>query len=604
MIKKFIGYYRPHIGLFSADMLCALLVAGCGMFYPLITRQIINRYVPDRDIAMIAACGAALLGIYALRAALNWFIQYYGHVMGVRMTVDMRRDAFDHLQRLPFSYFDRAKAGTIMSRIVNDTFEITELAHHGPEDLFISAATLIGSFAILAGTSLPLTLIIFACVPFLVWFAASKRTALSKTSMETRVEIGEVNADLENSIAGVRVSKAYESSGHEIEKFREGNESYASARGKQFRAMAGFFSGTGLILDVLALVALVSGGLFAYYGEIDMGDLTAYLLFVGLFTEPVKKIVNFIEQLQMGMSGFVRLQELMAATPEADAPGAEDVGEIKGDILFDGVTFRYDESRHVLKDLTLDVKAGQTVALVGPSGGGKSTLCHLLPRFYDIEAGRILLDGVDITKYTRHSLRRKIGIVQQDTFLFTGSVRDNIAYGNFGAIEAEIVAAAKLAKIHEFVDGLPQKYDTFIGERGVMLSGGQKQRLSIARIFLKNPPILILDEATSALDNTTELAIQQALDELSVGRTTLVVAHRLSTVRAADKIVVVSEDGILEQGTHRELVEAGGAYAALWDAQAGADRGGGGNVGAARSAGAAGMQGRRECRGGADRIGT
>jgi ATP-binding cassette subfamily B protein len=566
-IRKFAGYYRPHLGLFAADMLCALLVAGCGMFYPIITRQIINRYVPGRDMGMILACGAALLGIYALRAALNYFIQYYGHVMGVRITVDMRKEAFDHMQRLPFSYFDRTKSGTIMSRIVNDTFEISELAHHGPEDLFISAVTLAGSFLILANTSLALTLIIFSCVPFLVWFAAAKRVTLSRASMKTRVEIGEVNADLENSIAGVRVTKAYESSGHETEKFQAGSESYAAARGEQYRAMAGFFSGTGLIMDLLALVALVSGGLFAYYGKIDAGDYTAYILFVGLFTEPIRKLINFIEQLQMGMSGFARVQELLAIEPEEDGEGAADVGAVMGNVVFDNVTFRYDGSKRVLNNLSLEVKAGETVALVGPSGGGKSTLCHLLPRFYDIEAGRILLDGADITGYTRVSLRRKIGIVQQDAFLFTGSIRDNIAYGNFDATDDEIAAAAKHANIHEFVDGLPEKYGTFVGERGVMLSGGQKQRLSIARIFLKNPPILILDEATSALDNATELAIQQSLDALSEGRTTLVVAHRLSTVRGADKIVVISEDGIQEQGTHRELLAAGGAYAALWNAQ-------------------------------------
>ncbi|MDR1060840.1 MAG: ABC transporter ATP-binding protein/permease [Clostridiales bacterium] len=587
MLRKFIGYYRPHLGLFAADMLCALLVAGCGMFYPLITRQIINRYVPGRDIGMIAASGAALLGVYALRAALNWFIQYYGHVMGVRMTVDIRKDAFDHLQRLPFAYFDRARSGTIMSRIVNDTFEIAELAHHGPEDLFISAATLAGSFAILSRASLPLTLIIFSCVPFLVWFAASRRVSLSRASMRSRVEIGEVNADLENSISGARVSRAYGASAHELEKFQDGNESYATARAVQYRAMAWFFSGTGLILDALALVALISGGLFACLGKIDMGDFAAYLLFVGLFTEPVKKLVNFIEQLQTGMSGFVRVQELLAEKPEDDAPGAADVdaGGIRGDILFDGVTFRYGEGRHVLKDLTLEIRAGQTVALVGPSGGGKSTLCHLLPRFYDLEAGRILLDGADIAKYTRGSLRGCIGIVQQDTFLFAGSVRDNIAYGNFAATDAEIVAAAKLAKIHDFVDSLPDKYGTFVGERGVTLSGGQRQRLSIARIFLKNPPILILDEATSALDNATELAIQQALDELSAGRTTLVVAHRLSTVLNADKIAVVSEDGISEQGTHGELIAAGGAYAALWNAQSEA-RGGSGSGAGSETGGA------------------
>ena len=567
MLRKFARYYRPHMKLFLLDMFCALLVAVCGMLYPIITRWIINQYLPDRNINRILVCAAILLSIYVLRAVLNYFIQFYGHVVGVRITIDIRKEAFDHLQQLPFSYFDRTKSGVIMSRIINDTFEIAELAHHGPEDFFISVVTLTGSFIILANTSLPLTLIIFMVLPFLVWFAITKRLHLSKTAMNTRVKIGEVNADLENSIAGVRVSKAYESSCHEIEKFQTGSESYAEARGEQYRAMAGFFSGTGLIMDLLTLITLISGAFFTFYGQINLGDYTAFLLFTGLFTEPIKKLINFVEQLQTGMSGFVRVQELIAIEPETESSDAVELGAVRGDISFDNITFRYDDSKKVLNNLSLHIKAGKTVALVGPSGSGKSTLCHLLPRFYDLEGGRILLDGIDIEKYTRLSLRRKIGIVQQDTFLFTGSIRDNIAYGNFDASDAEIIAAAKSANIHEFIDSLPDKYNTFVGERGVMLSGGQKQRISIARIFLKNPPILILDEATSALDNATELAIQHALDELSVGRTTLVVTHRLSTVYSADEIVVVADSGIVEQGTHRELLDKGGLYARLWNAQ-------------------------------------
>ncbi|MDR1205170.1 MAG: ABC transporter ATP-binding protein/permease [Peptococcaceae bacterium] len=636
MVKKFIAYYRPHMKLFLADMFCALLVAVCGVLYPVVTRRIINQYVPDHDARMILLSGAVLLGIYFLKAGLNYFIQYYGHAMGVRITIDMRAAAFNHLQRLPFSYFDQTKSGTIMSRIINDTFEIAELSHHGPEDLFISIVTMAASFWILSMTSLPLTLIIFAFLPFLLWFTLAKRIRLSQTAMKTRVEIGEVNAELENSIAGVRVSKAYESSKHEIKKFQSGIKLYAAAREEQYRAMAEFFSGTGLIMDLLVLVTLISGGLFAYYEKINIGDFTAYLLFVGLFTEPIKKLINFVEQLQLGMSGFVRIQELMDIPPEEDEPGAAELEKVRGDILFDRVTFRYEahdngthgggtpsggeshakqpsgadggvrdgdsvrddsdargggshnggardngahggetpsggtrdgvsreKTHHVLEDLVLEIKAGQTVALVGPSGAGKSTLCHLLPRFYDLDSGRILLDGVDIRSYTRLSLRRKIGMVQQDTFLFAGSVRDNIAYGNFGATDQAIIAAAKSANIHEFIESLPEGYDTYVGERGVMLSGGQKQRVSIARVFLKDPPILILDEATSSLDNTTELAIQHELDRLSVGRTTLVVAHRLSTIRSADKIVFVADSGILEEGTHDELMARGGAYAQL-----------------------------------------
>ncbi|MDL2232731.1 ABC transporter ATP-binding protein/permease [Ruminococcaceae bacterium OttesenSCG-928-L11] len=567
MIKRFAHYYKPHLKIFIADMCCAFLVAGCNMFYPMLTRSIINDYVPNRNLRFILIAAGALLGIYLLKAALNYFIQYYGHIMGVRIQVDIRRDAFEHLQKLPFSYFDRTKSGTIMSRVINDTFEISELAHHGPEDLFISIITLIGSFTLLSTINIKLTLIIFAFIPLLVWFSVRMRVRLAQTSLQTRVEIAEVNADLENSIAGVRVSKAYESSDHELEKFQSGSESYAHAQGLRYQAMAQFFSGTGLIMDILMLVTVVAGGLFTYYGQINIGDFTAYLLFVNLFTDPIKRLINFIEQLQAGMTGFSRIMELIDVKPEGEDPDAKPLTEVKGDIRFDDITFRYDEGKSVLSHVSLDIQSGETVALVGPSGGGKSTLCHLLPRFYDLDKGAILLDGTDIRKFTRDSLRRKIGIVQQDTFLFTGSIRDNITYGNFDATEEEIIRAAKNAEIHDFIETLPDKYDTFIGERGVMLSGGQKQRISIARIFLKNPPILILDEATSALDNTTEVAIQAALDGLSRGRTTLIVAHRLSTIRGADKIVVIADRGIIESGSHGELLEKNGLYARLWDAQ-------------------------------------
>jgi ATP-binding cassette subfamily B protein len=390
--------------------------------------------------------------------------------------------------------------------------------------------------------------------------------------MKTRVEIGEVNADLANSIEGVRVSKAFETSGHELDKFQNGNNAYAHARGQQYRAMAEFFSGTGFIMDLLLLVALSSGGFFAYYGKINAGEFAAYLLFVGLFTEPIKRLINFVEQLQNGMTGFVRIQELMAVEPEKDDPDAQELTDLRGDVSFENVTFRYDDDtgkadKNVLSNLCLEIRKGETVALVGPSGGGKSTLCHLLPRFYELDEGRITLDGVDIRRYTRLSLRRKVGIVQQETFLFSGSIRDNIAYGNVDAREEEIRAAAASASLDEFIAALPDGYDTYVGERGVMLSGGQKQRIAIARVFLKNPPILILDEATSALDNVTEAQIQKALNELSQGRTTLVVAHRLSTVRHADRIVVLTDAGIAEQGRHEELLARNGIYAALWNAQ-------------------------------------
>ncbi len=567
LFLKFASYYVPHRRLFFADMACALAVAVSNMFYPMITRNIINVYVPQRNLRMLALWALVLLCIYFLKAGLSYFIQYYGHMMGVRIQVDMRRDAFRHLQRLPFSYFDRTRTGTIMSRIINDTFDIAELAHHGPEDLFISLTMLIGSFVLLCTMNVRLTLVIFAFVPLLMWFLRIKRRTLSHTAMRTRAEIGEVNADLQNSIAGVRVTKAFETSEHELEKFQIGNRSYERARSEQYRAMAEFFSGSALIMDILLLVTLFAGGVFAYRGDIDMGDYAAYLLFVGLFTEPIKKLINFLEQLQSGMTGFVRLQELMAAEPERDAPDAAELRDVVGAISYRDVSFRYDEGQHVLRGIDLDIRPGETVAVVGPSGGGKSTLCHLLPRFYEPESGGIEIDGRDIRGYTLASLRSQIGIVQQDTYLFAGTIRDNIAYGDVDAEDDDIWRAAKLASIDDFIASLPEGLDTQVGERGVTLSGGQKQRISIARVFLKNPRILILDEATSALDNTTETAIQGALDELSEGRTTLVVAHRLSTVRNADRIVVLTANGIEESGTHEELLAEDGTYAALWRSQ-------------------------------------
>lgn len=566
LLIKFASYYGPHKKLFFADMFCAFAIALCNMFYPMITRDIINIYVPDRRMGLMLAWAAALFCIYALKAGLTWFVQYYGHMMGVRIQVDMRRDAFDHLQRLPFSFFDRTKTGSIMSRVINDTFEIAELAHHGPEDLFISAVTLCGSFILLCTINARLALIIFAFIPLLVAFASQKRRKLATTSKRTREEIGEVNADLQNSIAGVRVAKAFVTAARELSRFQSGNKSYENARSDQYRAMAEFFSGTGLILDILLLVTLTAGGAFAYYGRIDAGEFAAFLLFAGLFTEPIKKLINFIEQLQTGMTGFVRIQELMAAKPEQDA-GEIALNGPRGAIAFERVSFRYDGGQRVLTDINLTIRSGETVALVGPSGGGKSTLCHLLPRFYELDAGRITIDGADIRDCTLPSLRESIGIVQQDTFLFAGTIRENIAYGDFGATDEQIERASRLASIDEFIRTLPDGYDTGVGERGVTLSGGQKQRVAIARVFLKNPPILILDEATSSLDNETEARIQGALDALCAGRTTLVVAHRLSTIRSADRIVVLGAEGIAEQGTHEELLKMDGIYAKLWRAQ-------------------------------------
>ncbi len=567
MWKKLIAYYKPHRTLFFLDMAAAFTVAVCDLFYPVITRSMINDYIPNRQMRLMLTWAGVLVLLYLLKAALSYFMQYYGHVVGVRMQAHMRRDVFTHLQKLPFSYFDEHKTGSIMSRIVGDLMDISELAHHGPEDLFISIVLLAGSFAILCSINLWLTLIIFCCIPVLVWIAARKRVKLDQAFTDSRVKIAEVNANLENSISGIRVSKAFGSREHEVEKFQQGNLAFERSRSAAYKVMAEFFSSTGLVQDLLNVITIAAGGLFWYWGRIDVGDFAAYLLFVGIFLNPIKKLVSFVEMYQSGMTGFKRFLEIMAAEPEREAPDARDLGKVRGEIDFKDVTFVYDESKTVLSHISLHIEPGRTVALVGPSGGGKTTLCHLLPRFYDVAEGAVSIDGVDVTQATYESLRRNIGIVQQEVFLFTGTVRENIAYGDLNAPEEKIVEAAKKARIHDYVMTLPDGYDTYIGERGMKLSGGQKQRISIARLFLKNPPILILDEATSALDNATELLIQQSLDELCRGRTTLVVAHRLSTIKNADEIVVLTDRGIEERGTHEQLLSQNGVYRRLYDAQ-------------------------------------
>ncbi|WP_243186692.1 ABC transporter ATP-binding protein [Clostridium intestinale] len=565
MIKEFIKYYKPHKKLFAIDMFCAFLVSICDLFYPMITRNIINDYVPNQNLRLLVVWSITLIFIYALKLVLNYFIQYWGHVVGVRMQADMRKKIFKHLQKLPFNYFDNNKTGVIMSRIMNDLMEISELAHHGPEDLFISLIMLIGSFIVLCTINIPLTLITFAFIPVLIWYAIKKRIKMNDAFKKTRIEIGDVNASLENSIAGIRVSRAFTNTKYEIDKFQVGNNKFRKAREYAYKAMAEFYSGMFFIVDILNLIVLSIGGFFTFKGYITIGDYVAYLLYIKLFMDPIKRLINFVEQLQSGMTGFERFQELMAEQEEEDYEKAIEMGTVDGNIEFEGVSFKYDdEETHVLQDLNLNIKAGQTVALVGPSGGGKTTLCHLVPRFYELDRGLIKIDGVDITTVNRESLRKNIGIVQQDVFLFTGTILENILYGSPEASEEEVIEAARRANIHEFIINLPEGYNTYIGEKGLKLSGGQKQRLSIARVFLKNPKILILDEATSALDNTTEMIIQKSLEELTIGRTTLIVAHRLSTIKNADEIVVLTPEGIAEKGTHKELIKNDGIYASLY----------------------------------------
>lgn len=568
MLKSFARYYKPHWKLFVLDMVCALIAASCDLMYPVISRNIINTYIPDKNLQLIFSWCAALLVIYIIQTIMQYIMQYQGHVVGVRMQADMRRDVFTHLQKLPFSYFDEHKTGVIMSRIVNDLMDISEFAHHGPEDLFISAVTIIGSFIILCTVNVPLTLLTFIMIPFLVLFIVKKRTAMTVAFRKNRIEIAEVNASLENSIAGVRVARAFTGEAEEQKKFNENNQRYVAVREKAYRVMAEFFSGTNFLTAMMNVIILAGGGYCVYAGVITVGDMVAYMLFINMFVTPIKKLIQFVEMFQNAITGYVRFEELMNVQPEKEDEHAQELTDVKGEITFDNVTFQYDEGKEVLSNISLTFPQGKMVAIVGPSGGGKTTLCHLIPRFYEISSGSISVDGHDIRTVTRSSLRQKIGIVQQDVFLFTGTIFDNIAYGKLGASREEVMEAAKKANIHDYIMSLPEGYETFVGERGVKLSGGQKQRISIARVFLKNPPILVLDEATSALDNVTENYIQDSLDELCKNRTTIVVAHRLSTIKHADEIIVMDRDGIQERGTHAQLLEKeNGIYKELYEAQ-------------------------------------
>lgn len=563
MLKRFIRYYKPYKKLFILDLLAAFLVSACDLFYPMITRNIINDVIPNKQIKLLFVFAIVLTLIFLIKAGLNYFMQYWGHVVGVRMQADMRRDLFDKLQDMPNKYFDNNKTGVIMSRIINDLLDISELAHHGPEDLFISLVMLVGSFIILCTINVSLTIITFAIIPFLLFYTIHKRNKMKKAFKETRVKTGEVNATIENSISGVRVTKSFGNKVYEMEKFDKSNGIFKKAREHAYKAMAEYFSGMFFLVDMLELIVLIAAGYFTYLGKINVGDFAAYLLYIKMFLQPIRKLINFNEMFQNGMSGFERYEEIMNEENEKEIPNAKDLKDVKGKITIKDVTFRYDNKESILENFNLDIEAGKMVALVGPSGGGKTTICNLIPRFYDYESGQIFIDDVDISTVTLKSLRENIGIVQQDVFLFTGTIKENIMYGNTNATDEEVIEAAKNACLHDFIMGLEDGYDTFIGERGVKLSGGQKQRISIARVFLKNPSILILDEATSALDNVTEYEIQKALEELSKDRTTLVVAHRLSTVKNSDEIVVLTDKGIEERGTHEELMKLGGVYSNL-----------------------------------------
>ena len=568
MIKKFISYYGPHKKLFILDMVCAFLVASLDLVFPMVTRNILNEALPNNNISRVFMFTAVLAILYLFKLVFNYIIEYWGHVMGVRMQYEMRKDIFCHLQTLSFKYFDDNKTGHIMSKIINDLMEISELAHHGPEDLFISAVMLIGSFIALCTINIKLTLIVFATVPLMIWFAMSRRIKMADAFRDVRKEVANVNSNLENSISGIRVSKSFTNEEYEMGKFDEGNEQFKQSRQYAYKYMATFSVGIKFFVDILNVIIIGFGGYFVYKKWINIPDLVAYLLYIQFFMQPIRRLTSFVEQYQSGMAGFERFIELMNIEPAiVDADNAKVLKNVLGDIELKDITFSYNDKTSIISNMSLHVEAGKTLAIVGPSGGGKTTLCHLIPRFYELSDGNILIDGNSIKDVTLQSLRQNIGIVQQEVFLFTGTIKENILYGRPDATDDEIIEASKNANIHNFITSLSDGYGTNIGERGVKLSGGQKQRMSIARVFLKNPPILILDEATSALDNATEIIIQKSLEKLSKGRTTLVVAHRLSTVRNADEIIVITDQGIKEKGNHYELIALAGIYSKLYNAQ-------------------------------------
>ena len=570
-LGRFIRYYRPYQWLFWFDMVCALAVSAIDLAFPQILKTLTGGLFTQPAPTIyraIAWVGAGLLLLYVVRYFCQYFITTWGHVMGARMESDMRQDLFDHYQRLSFSYYDRNNTGEMMSKLVSDLFDISELAHHGPENIVISLLKIVGSFAILMFINVPMTLILLAVTVMMALFSIRKNRRMHAVFLDNRRKIAGVNARVQDSLSGIRVVKSFANEELERGKFSHSNLQFLDSKVSNYKVMGSFHAGNGFFQGLLYTSILVSGGWFIARGSLAPGELAIYALYIGIFLNPVEVLINFTEQFQKGYAGFKRFVEVIETVPDiVDRPGAHPLRLTAGEIVFDHVSFRYDNSREILHDLNLRIAPGRTLALVGPSGGGKTTLCSLVPRFYDVTGGRVLIDGEDVRDVTLKSLRGAIGIVQQEVYMFSGTLRENIGYGRPGATEEEIIEAAKRANIHDFIMSLPDQYDTYAGERGARLSGGQKQRISIARVFLKNPKILILDEATSALDNESERHIQSALEELSRGRTTIVIAHRLSTIRNADEIIVINHAGVEERGTHRELLEQDGLYAKYYRMQ-------------------------------------
>jgi len=568
MVKEFGKFYKPHKKLFTIDMVCAFFVAFIDLAYPMLAKYALNDLLPGNEFRSYFVFVLVLLGLYVLRVFFQFVNDYWGHILGIRIEYDLRKELFLHLQKLSFRFYDKTRVGHIMSRMVNDLNEMTEMAHHVPEDVFLSALMLIGSFFAMLYLNWQLALGVYTIVPIMVFFAVKRRKKMSQGFKKVKEKISGVNAQLESSISGIRVSKSFANEEHEINKFNESNVLFKNSKNEAYMQMAVFMGGMHFFINLLNIIVLGLGGFLIYNGKMNFPDLVAFTLYTNAFLVPIRRLTNSVQQFESGMTGFARFKEIMAIEPLIkDRENAVELESCKGKINFKNVTFAYNENHNIISGINLNIEPGKAIALVGPSGGGKTTLCHLIPRFYEVDSGEISIDDINIKDIKISSLRKNIGLVSQDVFLFAGTIRDNIIYGDINATEEEMIQAAKNAEIHDFIMSLEKGYDTDVGERGIKLSGGQKQRISIARVFLKNPPILILDEATSALDNETEFKIQKSLEKLSKGRTSLIIAHRLTTIKHADEIIVINKDGIQEIGTHEDLLEEKGMYRSLYDAQ-------------------------------------